>query len=490
MIRWSLHPRDGHAAAPPLSDAKAALTDDDVHHRDSDALNGFSHSHGSRRLALQLLSLSSSLRSLPLWALLLLTALLSSACTIVLSRIAGGTEQLHCSSSCSSVASSSLLALPLSLPLLPPSAAPSVWEFSGDCVLYGYGESACPEPAVSVDAVRHMDVAMAACGDSEVVMSDALVSIKSWLLQRRPHVVLHVHLILDEMTEANFTGRSASFQAVVNGWPALYTRPEVFRLLFYNVRQLDKRLHRFLRRFKRCSTARLFVHRLLPQSLDAVVYVDADTVAVSDTRRLWAEFQSFSPTRFIGLSWEAHNHSWYTDRFRDSFPWPRPWGINAGVILLNLTRLRSYRREVDASVKGVFVVANDKISKDGSVGRVISQGWDEVVRSIFAEYAGRFKFGDQDMLNVLAGQDTQYRLWQPIPATYNWRAGMMAEPPGLDRGLTIVHGNCGGFHSPSLELLGLHGKESPYVGLYQWINKSLDWKIELSAPKDPAPESR
>ena len=106
--------------------------------------------------------------------------------------------------------------------------------------------------------------------------------------------------------------------------------------------------------------------------------------------------------------------------------------------------------------------------------------WDELILAVFGRWLPHFRLGEQDALNVVTADDPLMRLWQPIPATYNWRAGLIAEPPGFDKGLTIVHGNRGGFHEDRLRIPLVKNRTSPYPGLYRWYRDYWAWPGNVS----------
>ena len=311
-----------------------------------------------------------------------------------------------------------------------------------NCTVYSQRADECQLPPVSLSAVTSMDVAITACGLA--YRQDAIVNIKSWLLQRRETVALHFHLVLDDgEPPLTFVEQIKSFRSVFRSWPQAYTDPAHFLVSYYNIASLPAQLSAHLDAFRRCATARLFVAHLLPESLSAVVYVDVDTVAVADTRRLWAEFQLHSPTQFFGIAWAADDSAsfkWYQEKVARAFPWPRPWGLNSGVLLLNLTKLRRFRRRVDASVPGNWAVVDGRLVSDGSGGGVVEQSWDDLVLVAFARYGSHFKLGDQDVLNVIAAQDYSHSMWMPIPAAYNCQPASGRLQPACRR--LLLHLRC------------------------------------------------
>ena len=64
-----------------------------------------------------------------------------------------------------------------------------------NCTVYSRRSDECAMAAVDVAAVRHMDVAVVACGRR--LLDELLVCLKSWLLQRHSSLSLHFHIVLE-----------------------------------------------------------------------------------------------------------------------------------------------------------------------------------------------------------------------------------------------------------------------------------------------------
>lgn len=103
---------------------------------------------------------------------------------------------------------------------------------------------------------------------------------------------------------------------------------------------------------------------------DAVLYVDTDTVFLSPVSRIWSLFAQFNATQMAGLSpeHEDKNVGWY-NRFA-RHPFYGPLGVNSGVMLMNLTRMRSFK-------------------------------WVDYILPLHKEYKLKITWGDQDLINIL-----------------------------------------------------------------------------------------
>ncbi|KAK3095840.1 hypothetical protein FSP39_019836 [Pinctada imbricata] len=79
--------------------------------------------------------------------------------------------------------------------------------------------------------------------------------------------------------------------------------------------------------------------RLLPD-VDSVVYVDTDILFFRPVEELWFMLHNFNKSQVIGIPPEdPHRTGWYTHVAKHpSYP---PTGVNTGVLVMNLTRLRA-----------------------------------------------------------------------------------------------------------------------------------------------------
>jgi hypothetical protein len=305
----------------------------------------------------------------------------------------------------------------------------------------------CVTSLPDLSLVREMNVAMTACGDN--LREDAIISIKSWMLHRAPGLVLHFYLLLAH--DPPIAEQRDAFQAVFSLWP-VPDRGEGFTVTYLDVGDLPPNLAAHIHMFKRCSGVRLFIEHLLPRDMEAVVYADADTLVVGDVRRLWAEFQTHPRDAVFGASWEANGEStrsWYQETDR-GFPYPKPWGVNAGVLLINLARLRSMARQ--------------------------GAPWDERVAAAIAKYGPRLELGDQDVLNALFAEDPS--LWRAMPCGFNFRTGCFTELPAHPRGLTVAHGNNGFFHQG--KTLG-NGRVNHMAGIHTFYANFWRWPSSNSS---------
>lgn len=101
-----------------------------------------------------------------------------------------------------------------------------------------------------------------------------------------------------------------------------------------------------------------------------MLYVDTDTLFMTPVDRVWQLFAQFNASQIAGLSpeHEDKNVGWY-NRFA-RHPFYGSMGINSGVMLMNLTRMREFK-------------------------------WVEYILPLYKEYKLKITWGDQDLINIL-----------------------------------------------------------------------------------------
>lgn len=133
--------------------------------------------------------------------------------------------------------------------------------------------------------------------------------------------------------------------------------------------------------------------QLLLPHIDSVIYVDTDTLFISPPYFAWSQFYSFNESQIAALTpeHEDRNVGWYNRFARHPFYGPMgthlfacncfPFlfgfytvfivvGVNSGVMLMNLTRMRKFK-------------------------------WEEYILPLHKEYKLKLTWGDQDIINIL-----------------------------------------------------------------------------------------
>lgn len=144
--------------------------------------------------------------------------------------------------------------------------------------------------------------------------------------------------------------------------------------------------------------------------------MDTDTLFLSPISEIWNFFKSFNSTQMAALSpeHEDSNVGWY-NRFA-RHPYYGPLGVNSGVMLMNLTRMREFQ-------------------------------WEEKILPIYKEYRLKITWGDQDIINILFHFHPEKLFVFPCEWNYRPDHCMYMSVCRAPDGIKIVHGNRGYFHS-------------------------------------------
>ena len=161
---------------------------------------------------------------------------------------------------------------------------------------------------------------------------------------------------------------------------------------------------------------------------DAILYVDTDTLFLAPPEEVWDKFNEMNSTQLAALSPEHEdtNTGWY-NRFA-KHPYYGKLGVNSGVMLMNLTRMREFR-------------------------------WTDYVVPIHKEYRLKITWGDQDIINIIFHFHPE-RLYV-YPCRFNYRPDhcmyMSVCTEAEKEGALVVHGSRGTFHSQ---------KQPPFRAVY------------------------
>jgi len=233
-----------------------------------------------------------------------------------------------------------------------------------------------------------------------------------------------------------FSSRPLSFYILTNddtvfvdirNAAAQYNSSQLAR--FYSVEVVyPPGLEEMIGAFKFCATARLFLQDMLPD-VDAGIFLDNDMLALQDPAILWDRFNLFTPFTAMAVApVEAH----YSREMKESLPYfgVPGLGLNAGVALMNLTRLRD----------------------------LPGGGFTEISRYIWQKHRLKLTLADQDVLNMVGAQSPW--LIQPLPCRWNYHTWTCRQArfeskfisrmrwtgrnmcPSAVRGIGFLHGNC------------------------------------------------
>ncbi|XP_041366590.1 glucoside xylosyltransferase 2-like isoform X2 [Gigantopelta aegis] len=200
-----------------------------------------------------------------------------------------------------------------------------------------------------------LHLAVVACGDRR---DESLVLLKSAVLFTKKKLIFHIFAEKELQT---------GFRDQFQFWP-----DEVKHRIEYFIYDISfprgSKTDEWKKLFKPCASQRLFIPLLLTD-IDSLLYVDTDILFLSPLDEVWEHFSKFNSTQLASLAPEHEDAAagWY-NRFA-RHPFYGKLGLNSGVMLMNLTRLRA-------------------------------STWLPSLIAYFKEYALKITWGDQDLINI------------------------------------------------------------------------------------------
>lgn len=256
-------------------------------------------------------------------------------------------------------------------------------------------------------------LAVVACGPR---LEETLIMLKSALLfSKKP---LHFYIFADNELQG-------SFKNALNSWPQMVRRKfnfTIFPITFPNNNEREwKKL------FKPCASQRLFLPLIL-REVDSLLYVDTDILFLQPVEDIWALLSRFNSSQLAAMAPEHEEPriGWY-NRFA-RHPYYGRTGINSGVMLMNMTRIRA------------------KFFKNDMTAVPLS--WEEILMPLLQKYKLNITWGDQDLLNIIFhhNPETLY----VFPCQWNYRPDHCIYGSNCQtaeqQGVFILHGNRGVFH--------------------------------------------
>uniref|UniRef100_T1JBB4 Uncharacterized protein n=1 Tax=Strigamia maritima TaxID=126957 RepID=T1JBB4_STRMM len=211
-----------------------------------------------------------------------------------------------------------------------------------------------PFPAPAIEKIV---LSVVVCNDR---LNETLVMLKSAVtLTKTP-----IHFI--PIIESNLTEK---FQKTLESWPAKIQRKLTFKIYPITFPLDLKDALEWRKLFKPCASQRLFLPTLL-HDVDALLYVDTDILFLRPLDELWNFFSLMNSSQMAAMTPEHEDYAtgWY-NRFA-RHPYYQPLGVNSGVMLMNLTRMRLFE-------------------------------WQKKIIPIYTEYKYKLTWGDQDIINIL-----------------------------------------------------------------------------------------
>ncbi|XP_076317285.1 glucoside xylosyltransferase 2-like [Tachypleus tridentatus] len=172
--------------------------------------------------------------------------------------------------------------------------------------------------------------------------------------------------------------------------------------------------------YRPCSTLKLFLPDLLTE-LDAVLVLDTDVLFLRSPKGFWAHLYQMRPFQLMGLSEETPSATlgWYPNHV-SAFKIYEDKGVNGGIWLMNLTRLRQHN-------------------------------FTREVLHIYDQYGEYIDFGDQDVVSIFYGRRPDLAYIYPCEWNYRTNHCIDAERclSAEQVGVYLIHGIAGVFHRKS-----------------------------------------
>ncbi|XP_047536978.1 glucoside xylosyltransferase 1 isoform X1 [Vanessa atalanta] len=207
----------------------------------------------------------------------------------------------------------------------------------------------------------------------------------------------------------------SQFNETLHKWKPMFDNQldfELQRIKFPEAHEED-----WMNLFSKCAAQRLFIPKLLPH-IDSMIYVDTDTLFLGPADDLWKTFKKFNNSQISAMTLEDDNPnvSWYP-RFA-KHPFYGKYGLNSGVMLMNLTRMREF-------------------------------GWVDYVTPIMLKWKLYIPWGDQDIINIIFHYHE--RAVYIMSCRYNYRSDQCmygdACADATEHGVFVLHGSRKAFHN-------------------------------------------
>ncbi|KAG8436023.1 hypothetical protein GDO86_007210 [Hymenochirus boettgeri] len=258
-----------------------------------------------------------------------------------------------------------------------------------------------------------MHLAVVACGDR---VEETVTMLKSAVLFSFKNIKFHIFAEDSLKTE---------FETKLGKWPQRVSRKVKYQI--YPITFPVGNPQEWKKLFKPCAAQRLFLPMLL-QGVDSLLYVDTDVLFLRPLDDIWAFLKHFNDTQLAAMApeHEISKIGWYSRFARH--PFYGTTGVNSGVMLMNLTRIRNQQ------------------FKNNMIPATLA--WGEMLHPLYQKYKNYITWGDQDLLNIIFSfnPETLY----VFPCQWNYRPdhcmyGSNCKGAEVE-GVSVLHGNRGVYH--------------------------------------------
>ncbi|XP_029909021.1 glucoside xylosyltransferase 1 isoform X3 [Myripristis murdjan] len=307
---------------------------------------------------------------------------------------------------------------------------------------------------------ERIHLAVVACGPR---LEETVNMLKSAVLfSKKP---LHFHIFAEDHLHD-------SFRSALDSWPSLVQAR--FNFTTYPITFPSENANEWKKLFKPCASQRLFLpvglgsssmhmtilddkydkcahkvyavsdFQLILKNVDSLLYVDTDILFLQPVDEIWGFLSQFNSSHLAAMAPEHEEPriAWY-NRFA-RHPYYGKTGINSGVMLMNMTRIREKYFKNDMTV--------------------VPLRWEEMLMPLLQKYKLNITWGDQDLLNIIFHHNPESLY--VFPCQWNYRPDHCIYGSNCKQaeqeGVFILHGNRGVYHDD---------KQPAFRAVYEAIQK-------------------
>ncbi|XP_019063855.1 glucoside xylosyltransferase 2 isoform X2 [Fukomys damarensis] len=199
------------------------------------------------------------------------------------------------------------------------------------------------------------------------------------------------------------------------------------------------------------------------KDVDSLLYVDTDVLFLRPVDDIWKLLGQFNSTQLAAMApeHEVPKIGWYSRFARH--PFYGPAGVNSGVMLMNLTRIRSTQFKNSMIPTGL--------------------AWENMLYPLYQKYKNAITWGDQDLLNIIFYFNPE--CLYVFPCQWNYRPDHCMYGSNCKEaereGVSVLHGNRGVYHDdkqPSFRALYEAIRDFPFQdNLFQSMYYPLQLKF-------------
>lgn len=258
-----------------------------------------------------------------------------------------------------------------------------------------------------------MHLAVVACGNR---LDETLTMVKSAILFSLKKITFHI-FAEDPL--------APQFEERLNQWPRSVAAK--FHYSIYPITFSVGDAEEWKKLFKPCAAQRLFLPVIL-KDVDSLLYVDTDVLFLRPMDDIWSFFKAFNSSQLAAMApeHEIPKIGWYSRFARH--PFYGVTGVNSGVMLMNLTRIRS------------------TLFKNSMIPSGLS--WEDLLHPLYQKYKNHITWGDQDLLNIIFHYNLE--CLYIFPCQWNYRPDHCMYGSNCkgaeEEGVSILHGNRGVYH--------------------------------------------